>query len=115
MRHAVPMDLAAVRAELEQMVRESDAVIAALSFEEDPEADESDLSADLAEADRDDALSEAAVVRREEATAAIARLDAGTFGACLDCGQQIVEERLLFRPEASRCLADQEAFEEREG
>lgn len=110
------MDLTAVRAELEQVVRESDAAIAALAHDEgDVDIDEADVSSELAEADREEALAEAAGGRREEALAALARLDAGTFGICVDCGQPIPEERLLFRPEAARCLADQQAFEEREG
>ena len=108
------MDLTAVRAELEQVVRESDAAIAALAYEDGLEIDEADVSAELAEADREEALSEAADGRREEALAALARLDAGTFGLCIVCGQQIAEERLLFRPEAARCLADQQAFEEQD-
>jgi RNA polymerase-binding transcription factor DksA len=110
------MDLAAVRQELEQVVRESDAAIAALAYvdDDDLETDEADASADMTEADREEALAEAADGRREEALAALARLDAGTYGTCIDCGQPIDEERLSFRPEAARCLKDQQAFEERE-
>ena len=109
------MDLEAVRLELEQVVRESDAAIAALAYEEGLEIDEADVSAELTEADREEALSEAADSRRAEALAALARLDAGKFGVCIDCGKPIAEERLLFRPEAARCLKDQQAYEERVG
>jgi RNA polymerase-binding transcription factor DksA len=109
------MDLGAVRQELEQVVRESDAAIAALAYEDDVEIDEADVSAELTEADREEALAEAAGGRRDEALAAIARLDAGTYGKCIDCGEDIPEERLLFRPEAARCLKDQQAYEDREG
>jgi DnaK suppressor protein len=115
MVHAGSMDLAVVRAELEQMVRESDAAIQALELEEELEADADDLSAELAEADREEALAEAADGRRDEALAALARLDAGTYGTCIDCGKPIPEVRLEFRPEASRCLEDQQAYEDREG
>jgi RNA polymerase-binding transcription factor DksA len=111
------MDLTAVRAELEQVVRESDAAIAALAYRDEDEADmdEADVSSELSEADREEALAEAAGERREEAMAALARLDAGTYGFCIDCGKPIAEERLSFRPEAARCLDDQKRFEEREG
>jgi RNA polymerase-binding transcription factor DksA len=109
------MDLDAVRAELEQVVRESDAAIAALAVEEDVEVEEADLGTELSEQDREEALADAADARREEALAALARLDAGTFGVCVDCGEKIVEERLLFRPEAARCLPCQQRHEEREG
>ncbi|HUR15547.1 MAG TPA: TraR/DksA C4-type zinc finger protein [Mycobacteriales bacterium] len=110
------MDLTAVRAELEQVVRESDAAIVAFAREdEDVDMEEADVSSEITEADREEALAEAAEARREEALAALARLDAGTFGICVDCGTPIVEERLLFRPEAARCLEDQQRLEEREG
>ena len=110
------MDLTAVRAELEQVVRESDAAIAALAYQDDDlDIDEADVSSELSEADREEALAEAAGERREEAMAALARLDAGTYGFCIDCGKPIAEERLSFRPEAARCLDDQKRFEEREG
>ena len=109
------MDLAAVRQELEQVVRESDAVIAALAYDDEVEIDEADVSAELTEADREEALAEAADGRREEALAALKRLDEGTYGVCVDCGQPIDEERLSFRPEASRCLKDQQSYEDRIG
>jgi DnaK suppressor protein len=110
------MDLDAVRAELEQVVRESDAALAALQVDEDSgDMEEADLGTELSEADREEALADAAEARREEALAALARLDGGTFGTCVDCGEKIPEERLLFRPEAARCLACQQRFEDREG
>jgi RNA polymerase-binding transcription factor DksA len=111
------MDLTAARADLEQVVRESDAAIAALAYHEDDELDidEADVSSELTEADREEALAEAAGSRREEALAALARIEAGTYGICVDCGKPIPEERLAFRPEAARCLDDQKRFEEREG
>lgn len=117
------MDLDAARADLEQAVRESDAVLAALEAEDAEEDSEltvvdqhpADAATEVAEADREEALVEAAVQRREEAQAALARLDAGTYGRCVDCGEQIADARLEFRPEAARCLSCQEAFEESEG
>lgn len=109
------MDLDAVRVELEQVVRESDAAIAALVLEDDGEVEEADLPSELTESDREEALADAADARRAEALAALARLDKGTFGTCVDCGQTIAEERLLFRPEAARCLSCQQRFEDREG
>lgn len=117
------MDLAAVRADLEQVVRESDAAIASLAAEEADESSElstgdqhpADTASELSESDREDALVEAAEERRTEARAALARLDDGTYGVCVDCGEKIAEARLEFRPEAARCLSCQEKFEEAEG
>lgn len=111
------MDLTAVRAELEQMVREAEAASAALAVDDElgGEMEEADIAAELTEADREEALADAADNRREDALAALARLDAGTYGICIDCGEQIDEVRLEFRPEAARCLRCQKAYEDREG
>ena len=40
-----------------------------------------------------------------EIDAALARIDAGTYGMCARCGTEIPEERLELRPFASRCVA----------
>jgi DnaK suppressor protein len=40
----------------------------------------------------------------DEVRAAIARLDAGSYGECEVCGQPIPPARLEARPTASRCL-----------
>lgn len=40
-----------------------------------------------------------------EIDAALTRIEAGTYGACTSCGDQIPEERLELRPFASRCVA----------
>ena len=40
-----------------------------------------------------------------EIDAALARVEAGTYGTCTQCGGQIPEERLELRPFASRCVA----------
>ena len=114
------MDLDAARTELEQAVREAEGEIAVLTLEaeeadEEGQLDEGDEASDLTENDREEALVEAVEVRLAEAKAALERIDAGTYGACVDCGQQIPAERLQFRPEASRCLACQERFEDTEG
>jgi DnaK suppressor protein len=43
--------------------------------------------------------------------AALQRLDAGTYGDCLDCGEPIAFDRLLVQPEAARCAACQTVVE----
>ena len=42
--------------------------------------------------------------RLEEIAEAFARLDAGTFGTCIDCGEPIAEARLEIRPYAAKCV-----------
>ena len=51
----------------------------------------------------------------EQIAAAILRLDSDTYGTCVDCGEQIVAERLRARPETpccTRCAEAREAGEE---
>lgn len=58
----------------------------------------------LAEVARD-----AAEVR--DINAAQARIAAGTYGTCIDCGRPIGKKRLEAYPTAKRCLEDQERRE----
>lgn len=44
---------------------------------------------------------------------ALQMLQEGTYGVCEDCGNAISEKRLKSYPNATRCIACQEAFEER--
>ncbi len=69
------------------------------------------ISADAEDAaierEDDDALaSEDALLAREVAavTAAIARIDEGSYGICTSCGKDIGEERLAAKPEAALCI-----------
>jgi DnaK suppressor protein len=105
------MDTQEIRADLEQIVREADAIVAAAAAEQDDEIDNEADDSSESDADREEALVEAATDRRTEALAALERLDSGTYGTCIDCNAKIVEDRLAFRPEAARCLSCQEAFE----
>jgi DnaK suppressor protein len=47
--------------------------------------------------------------------AALARLDAGDYGTCVDCSEPIPERRLLAQPFAVRCLGCQERAERASG
>jgi uncharacterized protein (DUF302 family)/RNA polymerase-binding transcription factor DksA len=64
------------------------------------------LDVDRAEIDRD--FTELAAV-----DAALTRIDLGSYGSCIDCGQAIEAARLETTPEASRCLSCQERIEKR--
>ena len=46
----------------------------------------------------------------EAVTAAITRIDTGTYGRCCGCGVSIPIERLLAIPEAMRCVSCQESW-----
>lgn len=45
--------------------------------------------------------------------AALARIEVGTYGTCVDCGSRIAPERLDARPQAARCLPCQIRVERR--
>ncbi len=53
---------------------------------------------------RDLALRDRASRQLEAVDAALARLDAGTFGVCRSCARPIPEERLEARPWAPLCI-----------
>lgn len=44
---------------------------------------------------------------------ALDKIKEGTYGVCIDCGEEISEKRLGSYPNAARCIVCQEAFEER--
>jgi DnaK suppressor protein len=46
---------------------------------------------------------------------ALKMIEEGTYGICVDCELPISEKRLKLYPDATRCLACQEAFEEGKG
>jgi RNA polymerase-binding transcription factor DksA len=113
------VDSQATRTTLEQLLRELDSATQTLEGEGAGETSElshvtqhpGDVGTEVADNDRETAVLEAADERRAEVEAALARLDAGTYGRCVDCGQEIDAARLEYRPEAARCLADQEKHE----
>jgi len=65
----------------------------------------------LADADREEASLEVLLAQQERVKAALARVDAGTYGSCVDCGRELPEERLEARPEAERCVDCQQKAE----
>ncbi len=113
------MDTQDARQSLEQMLRELDASSAILEAEgagtgtEISHADQhpGDVAGEFTDADQQNALLENSADQRAQVEAALARLEAGTYGVCVDCGQPIPDARLEVRPEAARCVADQEKFE----
>lgn len=54
---------------------------------------------------RVEALRRAALTERDEVSAALARLAAGEYGRCANCGRPIGEARLEARPMATLCIA----------
>ena len=63
------------------------------------------------EQQRDLALRDRAVQHLAQVDAAIARLDAGTYGRCLRCGRDIPPGRLEALPWAAHCIDCQTAID----
>ena len=112
------MDSVAARQRLEEMLAELTRSIATLEGEQSrddhrsgPETRSADPGSALTDNDREGAVIEAVKAQREQVVAALGRLDAGTYGRCVDCGTELPEERLEARPEAARCVRDQARVE----
>lgn len=57
------------------------------------------------------ALDEHETVEIAQVAAALERIEAGTYGQCVDCGVEIPAERLHVAPAAARCIACQKKVE----
>ena len=112
------MDEAVARQRLEQLLTELDDSTRTLAGENGDTGELSRLdqhpaeaASELTEMERDDAIQTIVAGQREQVVEALARLDAGTFGRCVDCGMDLPEERLDARPEAARCVNCQHELE----
>lgn len=99
-------DLDRARRQLEQQLAELQERLAHLErdLSETPDADSGERAV---QAEDDEALEgQAALVSAEIASVcrALDRLADGTYGACVQCGEQIAPGRLEARPEASLCI-----------
>lgn len=70
-----------------------------------------DSATDLADADREEATLAVVLTQRDQVLAALARIESGTYGHCVDCGAPLQDERLEARPEAARCVTCQQRME----
>lgn len=105
-----------IRQRLEDMVAELDRSVVTLSPElPDPDdagsPGDADAGGDLADNDRSNAVVEAAQTQLTLVRAALQRLDDGSYGRCVDCGNELPADRLDAKPEAARCLSCQERAE----
>lgn len=112
------MDSTVARARLEGLLGELDASLAVMQQAEgDPgelssvDQHPADSATDLVSADREEATLEIVRGQQERVRAALARLDSGSYGRCVDCGSQLSDERLEARPEAERCVDCQQRAE----
>ncbi len=57
-------------------------------------------------------MSEQYMKEKDQVSIALARIEKGTFGECLDCGDAISTKRILAQPSANCCLECQDQKEE---
>lgn len=116
------MDAEQARERLQAMLSDLEGSVSTLEREspgDDPgesvrfDHDPGDAASLITEADREGAVLDAARGQREQVLAALARVDEGSYGRCVDCGAELSAERLEARPEAARCFDCQTAAEGR--
>jgi DnaK suppressor protein len=114
------VDTQEARQRLEATLAELDRSVATLTPPSDEAADhhgtpgDADAGLDLADTARATALLEVATEQRRHVIEALRRIDDGTYGSCVICGNPLPEGRLEARPEAARCMACQEKTERAE-
>jgi RNA polymerase-binding transcription factor DksA len=82
---------------------------------EGPERDPSAADAGSGLSDRDRVEAALASLRRHRAAvqAALGRVEAGSYGRCVGCGDPVPEGRLEARPDAARCVPCQARHDRR--
>lgn len=66
-----------------------------------------DAGANLTEADRCEAAVQSVRGQRADVMAALARVEDGSYGKCVDCGLPVPDGRLEARPTTARCVGCQ--------
>ena len=96
-----------IRAELGRSITVLDRADARHEVASEYPQDAADAGANLSENERADAVLAAARRQLDLVLEALARIDHGTYGMCVDCGGPVPEGRLEAKPEAARCVACQ--------
>ena len=114
------MDEKVARGRLEELLSELERSAAVLQHGTDDSGElttldqhPADSGTNLADADREEASLEVLLAQQERVREALSRLDAGSYGKCVDCGRELPDERLEARPEAERCVDCQQKVEAR--
>ena len=75
-------------------------------------SDRKDEAAQRLRSDLDGAQEQRDVDEMAQVETALHRLESGTYGACVDCGEPIALGRLQVQPAAQRCAPCQAAYEQ---
>lgn len=112
------VDVDAARKRLQDDLAELDRMAEELTTEQSPtdrpdtsDQDTGDAAIQLQSIDREMASQEVISAQRERISEALQRIEDGTYGRCIDCGRELSDERLEARPEAARCIEDQQKAE----
>ncbi len=99
-------DLAATRARLEASLAELEARLGniARDLDEPPSRDWDDLAIEQWDDDALEHQGEIVEKRIASVKRALGRIDDGSYGICVRCGEEIAPERLEARPEAALCI-----------
>lgn len=118
MGHLTPADIAALRAALEARQIGLRADVRAVKDERSATPltrDEVGDEGEVGEQRTRDAVRSAEELRDttelRDIDAALRRIDAGRYGVCIDCGNDIPLARLQAQPSAERCIACQQRHE----
>ncbi len=105
-----------LRADLQQQKRELQQRLLRISknHRRPLESDSKERATQLENQEVVDALGNEAREELGLISAALARISAGEFGLCTDCGDSISEQRLLAFPQAEKCIDCASLDEERE-
>lgn len=106
-RQTIEKRLDVLRGEITDKLGDAAAVSAGL----DHTSDSGDMSVAIDTASADFADARRDIEEYRTGRAALARLDAGEYGSCIDCGTTIPAARLQAQPFALRCIACQERRE----
>jgi DnaK suppressor protein len=102
------MEISVARKRLEEMRADLDRTVSILMGEHHlvrgGGAEPGDAGANLTEADRNAAAVQTTVAQRADVIAALARIDNGSYGRCVDCAGPVPEPRLEARPATARCV-----------
>jgi DnaK suppressor protein len=85
--------------------------VARETFDQNEPRDEGDEATRTLEHDTELRMGERGTDQANVIEGALRRITDGSYGVCVDCGQDIELQRLRAVPWATRCIADQEAFE----
>jgi RNA polymerase-binding transcription factor DksA len=100
-------DIAKLRERLETRLASLQGRLKEISdtLREPDDEDFEEQAADLDDDELQERLSNAGRTEMRLIQEALRRMDQGTYGACVECGQPIAPRRLEALPEADRCLA----------